>query len=475
MDFGRTKLTAEWFRERCFSDESITPRKPEAKEQLPSLLRTARSLEQSWQRRESVFLQQAKLLEQYEDDYPFDGQLTRYYPTYQSLTDQELRGYFSWRTKLRRGELIKAPLSFAFLYIYELLNQVGADDALDGYRKLTAFRDSYGPLDSGILPYMKYWLRDYVVYYNLEPELLDDPSILTQERGAAVLENIQQENDEAIISALNDLGLKWLNRSKFFATHKKELTTVTARVLRAVAAHCDSRCKKGFVEQYVGSVQTDLEWLFSSAVFCDPLKRTDYEYRLSSRCVYRCRKGQWTSEKFSVSHKQCAKLEDLLKAIDREMRLVFDPKHPLKGELNTKWIQKIIRDEIQRLLQEQKAAEAKKITIDRSQLAKIRQDAAITREKLIVEEELEETEETPEAPEPEDESQDTPLSPTEYRLMQCLLYGTDRSWVRTEGLILSVLLDSINEKLYDVFQDSVLLEDEIIEDYIDELKEMIRP
>ena len=97
-----------------------------------------------------------------------------------------------------------------------------------------------------------------------------------------------------------------------------------------------------------------------------------------------------------------------------------------------------------------------------------------------MEEELEEKAPEPPAPsEPPAAAEappDTPLNPTEYRLLQCLLYGMDRSWVRTEGYILSVLLDSINEKLYDVFQDSVLDDaGQPMEDYIDELKEMVTP
>ena len=83
------KIAAEWFYEKVFSDEAIIPRKEPPRECLPSPLRTARSLESgSWQSREVIFLKQAKLLAGYEDDYDFSGQVTRYYPTYQSLTDQ---------------------------------------------------------------------------------------------------------------------------------------------------------------------------------------------------------------------------------------------------------------------------------------------------------------------------------------------------------------------------------------------------
>ena len=471
------KNAAQWYYEKVFSDEAIAPRSAQSGSQLPSQLRAARSLEQPWQSREVVFLQQARFLEAYQDDYPIANQLTRYYPTYQSLTDQELRGYFSWRTRLRQGQLEKAPLTYAFLYIYELLNQVGAETPQDGYQKLIAFRDSYSQLDSGILPYLKYWLRDYVIYYGLDPTLLPDSTL---DRTISVLENIGQESQDAIVSALESLPMKWLSRSKFYQTHTQDMNQVMVRVLRSVADHCNSRNKRGFVAQYVGSQQKDLDWLFSSAVFCNPLKRTNYEYRVNSRCVYHCNEGRWMVDQFYVNQSRCAKLDTILKAIDREMRTVYDPKHPIKSDLDTKWILKIIQEEVQAFQREKTAAEAKKITIDRSRLAKIRRDAAVTQEKLIVDEEMEEEPapaEVPSVPEPPASEQPpgSPLSPTEYRYLQCLLYGGDRSWIRSQGIILSVLLDSINEKLYDVFQDAVLLEDALIEDYIDDLKEMVKP
>ena len=159
MDQNRIKNAAKWFYEKVFADEPIRPRTNQPAPKFPSLLRTARSLENgpnnAWQSRESVFMKQAKLLANFEDDYAYECNVVRYYPTYQALTDQELRGYFSWRTKLRRGNIQKTCLSFAFLYIYELINQVGITDPMDGYQKLKAFRDAYGQLDEGILSYLQ--------------------------------------------------------------------------------------------------------------------------------------------------------------------------------------------------------------------------------------------------------------------------------------------------------------------------------
>ena len=59
-----------------------------------------------------------------------------------------------------------------------------------------------------------------------------------------------------------------------------------------------------------------------------------------------------------------------------------------------------------------------------------------------------------------------------------ILYGGDLTWVQIEGLLLSVLVDSINDKLFDLFGDTVLLYDgepEVIEDYAEQLKEMVKP
>ena len=107
----------------------------------------------------------------------------------------------------------------------------------------------------------------------------------------------------------------------------------------------------------------------------------------------------------------------------------------------------------------------------------------MTQEKLIVEEESD----LPEEPasqdqEPEqltlaaqqDAAGECPLEPAEYRLLQCLLYGRDTGWVQEEGRLLSGLVDGVNEKLYDTFMDCVLDDTpRLVEDYIDDLKEMV--
>ena len=503
MSGNRNKEAAQWFytmiqrqtptagnREETgtvYRDEAIRPRVQPQASKLPSLLRAARSLESgtygSWQSRELIFIKQAKLLAGYEDDCPFSGNLQRYYPTYQSLTDQELRGYFSWRTRLRRGDMQKAPPAFAFLYIYELLNQIGVEDPMEGYRKLKAFEADYGCLDDTVLPYLKRWLFDYVLYYNLPTDLLQDSEQAVFDRNLLVLQNIQQYDVPQILEAVKYFAPRWLGRSRFYAQHQEDMDTVIAGVLRGIHDHHAARCKKTMVEQYFGPRRVHQINLFDTAVFLDKARGEDREVTLDPLCVYRCRRGLWSAEKYSISSRSNPKLEDLMKTVDSVMREMYHDRHPVKAVLDTKWILKLIEEQVHALLDGKQAAEAKKLRLDYGKLDKIRSDAAVTRDKLIVDEEENYSGEQEQAlsPEPDTapsagEAPDIPLTQQECRFLRCLLYGGDLSWVRQEGLLLSVLVDSINEKLYDAFQDTVLTSEDrpaVIEDYLDELKEMV--
>ena len=50
-----------------------------------------------------VFYEQACFMQDYTDNLPYGGNFERYYPTYADMTDAQLRGYFTWRTRWRAG------------------------------------------------------------------------------------------------------------------------------------------------------------------------------------------------------------------------------------------------------------------------------------------------------------------------------------------------------------------------------------
>lgn len=199
MDMDLVKKTPaekeEAFRllQKLYASEPIKPRKPPAP--LPETLQQLRAMEKDGESRyettPELFVRQGMAAAAYEDDTVYDLPVLHYYPTYRVLTDQELRGYFGWRTRLRHQQLERTSLTYAFLYIYELLNQIGVENPQDGYDKLKSFGDNYGMLDDRILPYLHQWLRDYVLYWQLDLKLLPETKRSRQDEAYLVLEIIR--------------------------------------------------------------------------------------------------------------------------------------------------------------------------------------------------------------------------------------------------------------------------------------------
>ena len=79
---------------------------------------------------------------------------------------EHLRCYFSWRTKVRTGVINKTHTSYAYVYIYELINGIGAEDANDAFEKLAAFWLSYRKFDRGIDTNLQAWMKDFYICNN---------------------------------------------------------------------------------------------------------------------------------------------------------------------------------------------------------------------------------------------------------------------------------------------------------------------
>lgn len=86
-----------------------------------------------------------------------------YWPTYDSMTNSQLKWYFYWRSMVRDGKYPDTDLSYIFVFVYELINNVGVKDARDGFEQLRrvwlSYRDRHPKLDN----YLIDWLFDYAL------------------------------------------------------------------------------------------------------------------------------------------------------------------------------------------------------------------------------------------------------------------------------------------------------------------------
>lgn len=427
MAEARTHQSAR-FSNEVYADEPILKTVRQMQNFLPDQYRKMREISRwqedpkggagRWLSEAELFYRQGLLMADFEDDCPYNGTFKSYFPTYNAMSDRQLRGYFTWRTQVRRGTVEETSTSFAFLYLYELICGIGVDDPLDGFNKIKAFWDAYRAFEPGIDRFARVWLQDYAVFHGLDPKLLRDsktvmfdnalielrraardlapaptPSDLAPARRKTSEPTLPLPPDEAgeerLMTAINALSTYNLNNSRLDRSHHRDLRHVACAVYVRMARYYDTHRKTGIVASLFGEETAMPYTMFASAVFFAPERHEDCEYRLNPIHIYRCQNGFWECMRIHGSRQKSSKLGEMMRACDQRLRLALDPTHPLKEEKVPKYLAKIIDDEIVAWLSWDAAHQPVKIDIDLSQLGHIRSAAAQTREALLIDEERE--------------------------------------------------------------------------------------
>lgn len=554
MAEARTHQSAR-FSNKIYADEPILKTGRQMQNFLPDQYRKMREISRwqddpkggagRWLSEAELFYRQGLLMANFEDDCPYNGTFKSYFPTYNAMSDRQLRGYFTWRAQVRRGNIEETSTSFAFLYLYELICGIGVDDPLDGFDKIKAFWGAYRAFEPGIDRFARVWLQDYAVFHGLDPKLLRDSktvmfdnALIELRRAARDLAPAQapsgqtakrrktseptlplppdEAREERLMAAINALSTYNLNNSRLDRGHHRDLRHVACAVYVRMARYYDTHRKTGIVASLFGEETAMSYTMFASAVFFASERHEDCEYRLDPIHIYRCQNGFWECMRIHGSRQKSSKLGEMMRACDQRLRLALDPSHPLKEEKVPKYLAKIIDDEIVAWLSWDAAHQPVKIDIDLNQLGHIRSAAAQTREALLIDEEREDDttadveeadsgqpEAEPAAASTQQTEADEPTIPTEqFGVVAPLLApmptpatpmpaGTASalahaaedylralleqnaaqaaSAVERSGQSEDMLVDSINEALFDLVGDTVIefgaTGPQIIEDY----------
>lgn len=425
MAEARTHQSAR-FSNETYADEPILKTGRQMQNFLPDQYRKMREISRwqddpkggagRWLSEAELFYRQGLLMADFEDDCPYNGTFKSYFPTYNAMSDRQLRGYFTWRAQVRRGTVEETSTSFAFLYLYELICGIGVDNPLDGFNKIKAFWDVYRAFEPGIDRFARVWLQDYAVFHGLDPKLLRDsktvmfdnalielrraardlvpaPSSQTPKRRKTSEPTLplppDEVREERLMAAINALSTYNLSSSRLDRSHHRDLRHVACAVYVRMVRYYDTHRKTGIVASLFGEETAMPYTMFASAVFFAPERHEDCEYRLDPIHIYRCQNGFWDCMRIHGSRQKSSKLGEMMRACDQRLRLALDPAHPLKEEKVPKYLAKIIDDEIVAWLSWDAAHQPVKIDIDLSQLGHIRSAAAQTREALLIDEERE--------------------------------------------------------------------------------------
>ena len=368
-----------------------------------------------WLSEDEFFYLQATLMADFEDDCPYQGTFKAYSPTYNAMSDRQLRGYFTWRTQVRAGNVEETSLSFAFVYLYELLCGIGYADAQDGFHAIKSFWETYRTFAPELDRYVRVWLADYVVYHNLPASLLEDSRTLEFDRalialkraqaiaeqqapqqntsargGAPILMPPSPEVEEPLFRAIDTLSTYRIANSKFAKDHYDDLRHVACAVYLRLAEHYAKHRRLPLIESLFGENISLPYTMFASAVFFDPQKHPDCDYELDEAHRYRCQKGYWSCQKYRGGRARNPKLGSVMRAVDCTMREAWDYAHSLKESDVPKYIAKMIEREVSERHAWALAHRPVEVNIDLSRLRQIRNAAAEVREALLIDEERDE-------------------------------------------------------------------------------------
>ena len=433
-------------------------------------------------RREQNFYLQGKLMASYEDHYDGKQSFLRYYPTYHDLTVGQARTYFTWRTKIRQNIYEKISDSYAYIYLYELLNGIGIKNPEEGLDKLITFNKNYAQRFSPeIGAYLERWIRDYIVFYNINKA--NDTFFVKEKDNDKKYERLlypDQFSNHEVAESLIKLSNYKIENCPLYKKNIEKFEHLLVLIWRKIL---DLRSEGfDFFTSYIAYKNQMTIQLFSAAVFNHQLKpkTTSYEIDQIRKYFYDEEKNTWYCESYWGLTGRKSIMGNFLHEVDREIRLRFNLGRNLKPRKIEKHYLKAIRDGIKEYQIEEQKLKQPKIEFNLSQLSTIRADAAGTRDSLLTEEELQaEQEENKQIEEAvvDDEQENYGLSSEETTTITLLLKGKDlNKYLKGKHLMAAVIIDNINEKLFDEFGDNVIefINDipTVIEDYQEDLEDM---
>lgn len=391
---------------------------PEVK--LPPTLQRLRELEGSRGedgrplRGGPLFVAQARLASDFVDDCPYQGTLPyRYLPTYQVVSDRELRGYFTWRASWREGKATDAPATFAMLLSYELINGVGCEPGEPVVSELRRLREACRAMDlagrgPSVTLDVSHWIRDYVVVHRLDPRLATteeerrfghavrvlrdaEGSVLCREgvNGRKPSDAPKAPSDEDLWNAIGILSSTDPGRSPFLREHREQAARVGAGVFRRMALHCGKRRKVGFVDGMLGFTMSTPYMPLVGVPLEKPPTLEGGDTRLTEADVVTCRFNRWVMRRSYELQGKSRDLGRIVHGVDCAMRVAWEYPRQLKPRTLPRYLQTMIDREVQAELERTREEERHQFTVDLSKLGSIRSAAATTREALLVDEERE--------------------------------------------------------------------------------------
>lgn len=478
----------------------------------------------AWEDRDrtEVFYKQALFMADFTDNYPGNAPFKRYFPQYHDMTYEQLRTYFTWRTRVRVGDIVEAPLSYAFLYLFELLNNVGVAHPEEGLERLIEFWEAFRAFDPLIDQYVLPWLKDYYVYYPLSKtfESFASSYHLEHEYPTVFCCSTDRANSFDLFSQISSYDI---TSSIFFTDERKSLISdcfsFVIKQLRE-SFQTQGKCFEDYVF-YTSKIRS-LWKPFPKALFYPVLEQPDRIVKLSSLESYECKDGVWMGKTSMLTDSGKQLIGYIMKTMEVQLRRIFSFRYKLSAKPDSfKALdqQALIAPgvPISQIIEESctefyKISTHRPVKVDLSNLEHIREELHTNQEKLIVATPEDITHPTYQGPDTHADSdgeaqssgashasydrtpslasaESTPaiqtqgtiwtelcasLTKIEQEALQVVLdCGDVKRFAQNNGVMPEVLIDGINEKAMDIMGDTILEFDDtaqVFDEYLEDLR-----
>ena len=334
------------------------------------------------------FLSAARAMEDYEDNCPFAGTVPLYQPAYRDLTPNELRGYFTWRAALRRGEVSAHCDAFVYLYLSELMLGVGAATAAEALDCMDAFASAFFSAGYGgeaLQRNFKNWRFEYAVLNRVDAARVrayENPALRHWDEALTVLREPENQSDEAVFAALAEFGGKKLTEARSVKGLGDKAVFYYAAIWRSSAPLLFAAC--------FGNMRMRAWKPFSDAprlkVVCENAGQA-FSYQLNELRSFAATGNGFTEYSYLRQQFDSKRFFAFLKEADTALRVRF-----LRGKAsnNMSAVQDIaLRESFSRAFASCEAMEAAQklaaVPVRREKLADIRAAAAVTTAALLTE------------------------------------------------------------------------------------------
>ncbi len=422
------------------------------------------------EKRAENFFCQGKFMEDYEDDFLWNGEVNKqYYTTYHDLNVKQLRGYFSWRTKIRKGIFEKTSDSFIYIYIYELLNGIGTKSAEEGLKKLQEIYNevvniSYNSLH--IQRNISRWIPDFIIVNALSVSELTKyyKDFFTMDRTLLVLAHPEKYPDSLLLDALFALADK-----KTAFKLPDEGLNLAAEIWRYAVENFSE--DGGLMKKCFGGMDSYIWQPFSNAVYYSKNQQENI-YGVNEIRKFLYHNGQWHLQCYNYNRFDTKLLSGILHLIEARLRRYFKTGRYLKENPTDVWFLPYINAVIEDDKRKKEEALRPKVDINLESLENIRQNAAQTRDSLLTEDEIFESSENKTVI--EETPQQEKVLDIETKILVMLLKGDNPdNLIKEHHLMPTIVADNLNEKFFDEIGDNIVECEgntlKIVEDYKDEI------